>query len=389
MINKAFLIFACLFLVLSQQAQEIQHEAVAVNIEVPVRVYDGTTFIDTLRIDDFEVYEDGELQKVEAVYLIKKTTVEKEEGEKKYNPEVSRNFTLIFILTDYLPKVREGLEYFFDNVFLETDTLSVVTPIKPYNLKREVLAKLSREGIKEQLNSLLRKDIILGNTEYKSILRDLKRYAGAQDEQNYAFAMARFEKIRHIEQKSLEDFSRFLKAKEGQKFVFLFYQQELVPYLEADILVSPNPSEDLNWLLPGSKEPFLNTYFEHITFDVEAIKQMYSDSSIALHFLYIKSPLGVDTGGMTLPTNPGARYIEKSGTIFKAFEEMANTTGGIISSTANIPYAFEVAAKASEHYYLLYYSPKNYKTDGKFKNIEVKVKGGRYKITHRGGYFAD
>ena len=52
-------------------SQEIQHEAVAINIEVPVRVFKGDMFIDNLTIDDFELYENGKLQEIEAVYLIK------------------------------------------------------------------------------------------------------------------------------------------------------------------------------------------------------------------------------------------------------------------------------------------------------------------------------
>jgi hypothetical protein len=42
-----------------------------------------------------------------------------------------------------------------------------------------------------------------------------------------------------------------------------------------------------------------------------------------------------------------------------------------------------------ENYYLLYYTPKDYKPDGKFRSIEVKVKGKSYSITHRAGYIAD
>jgi hypothetical protein len=47
------------------------------------------------------------------------------------------------------------------------------------------------------------------------------------------------------------------------------------------------------------------------------------------------------------------------------------------------------AVQDSENYYLLYYSPKNYTADGKFKKITVKVKGQNYRITHRSGYIAD
>lgn len=39
--------------------------------------------------------------------------------------------------------------------------------------------------------------------------------------------------------------------------------------------------------------------------------------------------------------------------------------------------------------YLLYYSPKDYQTDGKFRNIKVRVKGKSYRVNYRAGYIAD
>ena len=57
--------------------QELQHEAVAINIEVPVRVFKGNTFITDLTTADFEIYEDGVLQEIKAVYLIQKDMIVK------------------------------------------------------------------------------------------------------------------------------------------------------------------------------------------------------------------------------------------------------------------------------------------------------------------------
>ena len=81
-------------------------------------MFKGSTFIDNLTIDDFEVYEDGKLQKIEAVYLIKKTKIEREEEvtKKKFTPEVSRNFIFVFEIRDYFPKIGEVLDYFFNDV---------------------------------------------------------------------------------------------------------------------------------------------------------------------------------------------------------------------------------------------------------------------------------
>ena len=56
----------------------LQHEAIAVNIEVPVRVFKGKDFVADLEIEDFEIYEEGVLQDIEALYLIHKTDITRE-----------------------------------------------------------------------------------------------------------------------------------------------------------------------------------------------------------------------------------------------------------------------------------------------------------------------
>jgi hypothetical protein len=68
---------------------------------------------------------------------------------------------------------------------------------------------------------------------------------------------------------------------------------------------------------------------------------------------------------------------------------LKKVTEGITDSSANLASSFERVALSSENYYLLYYSPENYMADGKFRKIEAKVKGKKYKVIHRAGYIAD
>ncbi len=77
--KKHIILLAIFVLGLTLFSQEIQEKAVAINIEVPTRVFKGKNFIDNLTIDDFEIYEDGILQKTEAVYLIKKMDIVRED----------------------------------------------------------------------------------------------------------------------------------------------------------------------------------------------------------------------------------------------------------------------------------------------------------------------
>lgn len=370
-------------------AQDIQHEVGVINIEVPVRVFKGGRFINNLTINDFELFEDGILQKIETVYLINKTAIKKHEGSEIPAPQVSRHFVLMFELTEYLPRVGDSLDHFFDNVLLPEDTLTVVTPGKTYNFKPEAMQKLPREEIVSQLKVKLRKDTRAGNAEYWSLIRDLQNSMSDEDLfleqrlQNYESILKRLGDIRQIDEAKMMQFAGFLKDMGGQKNVFLFYQKELIPKIDFRDLVQMETSlQDSPDMIMKLNELF--SFFKRdIRFDVAKVKQAFADSSISMHFILLTAQR------QHYFSNNGMVMREQSEDIFSAFSEMAQATGGLINSSANAEYAFEQAVDASENYYLVYYSPQNYKSDGSFKNIKVAVKSGGYRISHRAGYIAN
>ncbi len=103
--------------------------------------------------------------------------------------------------------------------------------------------------------------------------------------------------------------------------------------------------------------------------------------------------MGVNFGGefrgefMYPLISPGVRSI--SILFYSAFKQMAEATGGFTGSSSDPVHLFHKAVEASENYYLIYYAPIDYKRDGKFKNIKIKVKNKNYRISHRAGYFAN
>lgn len=400
--KKNILIIGIFILSLTLFAQEITHETLVINIEVPVRVFKGGKFVNDLTINDFEVFEDGKLQKLEAVYLIKKRSIERKEERKKFTPQTSRNFYLIFEVTEYYPKIREAVDYFVQNVLVPGDNLTVVTPMTTYKMKSQTFEILSKEQVVEQLNGLLRKDIVVGNSEYRNAVKDvtaLARELSGSDSQDefttagglrelefdqkltlYADFLKKLEHMRKVDQQKLLEFSNFLKDMEGQKYVFLFYQREYIPQIKQSILDRyMSEHQDRQDILFTLMELF-DLYRREISFDVDRVKQAYADSSIAIHFLFFTKPRR---------HIPGINLVEHSEDIFAAFREMAEATGGLAESSAEPVALFQKAVEASENYYLIYYSPINYKKDGKFKKIEVLVKDKNYRILHRAGYFAN
>ena len=396
--------------VLSQQI--FKEETLVINVEVPVRVFKDGKFVDNLSISDFQVFEDGVGQKIEAVYLIKKKIVERKEEKKKFIPQTSRNFFLFFEISDYTRRLGEAIDYFIHNVLLPGDNLFVSSPLKTYKLKEIVLESRSKEEIAKELKKLLRKDTIVGSSEYNSIIRDLTQITralhaeiagpgeyksdeattslydmrtGAEKEKIeellmlYAGNLSRLETLRDVDQLQLLDFAKFLKYKEGQKYVFLFYQREFLPRIDPKILGHFSGAYQDRPIIQMGFSDLSDLLRRDISFDVDLIKQAYADSSVSIHFLFISTPA---------EHIYGISMQEQSEDIYQAFREMARATGGFSDSSANPAYLFKNALQASENYYLIYYSPKNYQQDGKFKNINVQVKDKGFRVIHRLGYFA-
>lgn len=397
-----------LLLCLSVFAQQLQEESVVINIEVPVRVFDGDTFVENLTIDDFEIYEDGNLQRLEAVYLVKKRSIERSEEKRRFTPDTARNFYLFFEISEYSGKLGEAVEYFIQNVIYPGDVLTIVSPMKTYRLRGQALEVKTRDEITEQLKGILRKDALIGSGEYRSMMNDLAGLAGSLsasisqdptlrmrdsnldegtltlsvDEQltRYEELLFRLEDVRRVDQKQLMDFAQNLDEQSGQKYVFLFYEREYIPQIDPRILYqytemfqdSPNIQQSISGIF--------EFYRRDLTIDVDKVKEAYADSSVAIHFLFISRA--------EVPRY-GIRYQEHSEDIFNAFKQMADATGGFIDSSADPSLSFQRALQAAENYYLLYYSPQKFNLDGKFKNIKVRLKDKPFKVVHRLGYFAD
>jgi len=408
--RKVYIVIFLLIISLAGFSQKAFKEvSLVINIEVPVRVFDGSKFVDNLTIDDFQVYEDGVRQKIEAVYQIKKKAVERKEEKKKYEPETSRNFFLFFEINEYTSKMGDAIDFFVDNVLLPQDKLWVITPLKAYQMNEKVFMYATKEDLRKEFKSLLRKETLTGSSEYNSVIRDVEAIARAlaavvdpsaalrADDQAfydpdgqdphieelcmaYATGISRLENLRNVDQLQLLDFAKFLKEKEGQKYVFLFYQREFIPRLDPNVLSKAQSMYQDNLSMQHTLASLQDFFTRDIMFDVDLIKNAYADASVSIHFLFLSKQAELSYG---------IRMEEESNDIYGAFIQMAQATGGFVDSSANPEYLFKQAINAAESYYLLYYSPKNYVIDGKFKNIEVKVKGHNYRIAHRAGYIAD
>ena len=406
--RKAILSILCLFLTVNLFPQIDQQQATVINVAVPVRVINGESFVDSVSIDDFELYENGILQKIDALYLVKDTNTAREAG-RQFDPLLNRTFYFLFQLTDWDPNIGDAVEYFFNDVFLPGDSLVIMTPERTFRLSPQAFAARPKEATSQELVKILRKDIQLGNSRYKTTMRNLRRLVGeikgasgvtsqmASPEQSldtgysdsslslelllprYTDAIREMDALRFVDQETFVSFAASLKKQLNQKNVYLFYQREFRPEINPSLLSEIQMNFQDKPAILGRLSELFDLYKKDLRLDGDKINQAFADSSLLFNFIF--------------SDKIAARYVgiymrEQSEDIFQIFSEAAKATGGIVESSQNLAMSFKKATEISAQYYLLYYSPVNYVRDGSFKSIEVKVKNQNYLITNRKGYFA-
>ncbi len=405
--KKAILTILCLCLTVSLFPQIDQQQAAIINVAVPVRVLDRGSFVDSVTIDDFELYENGILQKIDALYLVKDANAARKETAREFDPQFSRTFYFLYQLTDWDPNIADAIEYFFNDVFLPGDSLVIMTPERTFRLSPEAFAAKPKEATSKELIKILRKDILLGNSRYKSTVRSLRRIVGeiqsasgitSQSSQEdlsigfsdptlglelllprYTNAIQEMDQLRFVDEQTFVSFAGSLKKQLNQKIVYLFYQREFRPEINPTILGAMMMKFQDKPHILGQLSDLFNLYRRDIRINVDTIKHAFSDSSILFNFIFCDK---------IIKTYSGIVMREQSEDIFQIFSEVAEATGGIVENSQNLSIGFKKAADISAYYYLLYYSPANYIKDGNFKSIEVKVKNQNYKINNRKGYFA-
>ena len=388
----------------------VQASAVA-PIEVPVRVFDGAKFVDRLKIEDFEVLEDGYPVSVDTLTLIKGRTVVRREGPEAQRPNTSRTYYLMFQTVDWDPKLGEAVDHLFSSVLAPGDTMTLVTPTKPYSLQKEALATRTPAELSKAMKDLLKKDIQNGGGQYKEITRELTRLtrsisgsqaggrtatediegeldtesaAGFGLEQtidHYRNALMTMESIRLVDEKKLLAFAGLLKGVPGQKTVFLFYAREYRPEISPKAIQSLISLYQDNPTIQGNLMDLFQLYKHETTFNAERVKKAFADAGVVFHFIFM------DKKSQRVF---GAYMREQSEDIFPGFREIAAATGGVTETSQNPAAAFVKASAASQDYYVLSYIPPASGAGPGFRTIEVKVKGAGagYSVVNRIGYFA-
>jgi VWFA-related protein len=394
--KRAGLVFLALLAAAWGFAQ-IRHEVVVVNISVPVRVFDGVRFVDSLGIGDFEVTEDGQVQPIEAVYLIRGSEIRRQEGAAGLAapaPEPVRNYVLLFQLAEYMPEIDKAVDLFFEKVYRAGNAVDIVTPQRTLRLREPINSTEKLSKAQREVKNKLRTDVLVLMGAYRSIIDDMLSDLGAGDPEyaepsleKYRTDLEQFEALRSIDPGRMAAFAAALKGRPGAKHVFIFYQRDKLPQFDNRKIAGALTSNSYDRAFKVHE--LMAVYSRGSNIDREAIQQAFSDASVDIHFLYVtrnRYDPQLDVENMIILD--GIQMVESSAGIYRVFTEIAAATGGTSAASANPAALLRTAAEASKQYYLLYYRPPASQPDGKFHKIDVKVRRAGLKISHREGYFA-
>jgi hypothetical protein len=370
-------------------------------VGLPVRVFDGKTFVSGLSLGDFELSANGVGQKLNAVFQLNRSAVERQEGQADIPPDSFRRFYVLIQATDYHPKLKNAVDYLFNEELKPGDSLDIQTPMRNYKMSSESLATKSHKTLANELNDIIRKDVGQGGMAYNTMLRDLKRLTRlisgvsgtSLDDtsgdvgnsmplelqlQDYKNGLARMETLRQADEAKLIQFAKSVKEADGLKYVIYIYQREFRPEISSQTLNSLTMSNSDRFDIQGDLQDLFAYYNRPIILNLQKLNEAFADADVNFNLLYIlKQPERI----------LGITMREQSEDVFKALSQVSAATGGLVTTTENPDSALKEMFGAADRSYMLYFTPSAESKAAGFKKLEVRVKDKNYRIVTRAGYY--
>jgi hypothetical protein len=376
----------------------------AKSVQVSFRVQDGGRFVDDLRIEDLEVLENGVPQTVQGLYLSDRGRVVRSEGDAAPPSRPGRHFIIYFQMTEFDPKIEEAFNYLFNEMLTENDELTIITPQKPYQLAAEAFKARARKDLAKDMLKLVRKDIMAGAGEYRSLINELRRIArsiqggpgsaggfeaegdAATDEMGLEFSLPRYKQVlERVEKIRFADQTKFLEAAESLRRavkptqVFFFYQREFRPTISADILSQIYQNNQERPDIQAELNELFTFYKREFNFDVDRVGKALADAGTPFYALFLdrkaKNAFGIV-------------MAEQSEDMFRIFRAVTKATGGGVDISENPASSLKKIAAMGNPFYVLAYTPSVPPGEGSFREIKVRVKDRPYTVVHRAGYYA-
>lgn len=391
--------------------QAVREEARVVVVEVPVNVTDRDGRpVENLRAEDFEVFDDGQPQKVTGFEILdqRKNVRLPLPGESPINPAASRHFMMVFDLSFASSRgvlaARRSARDFVVTRMKDLDTAAVATYaveqgmrlIVPFTGDRTQLASaIDTLGLPsfqqrnpDPLGFLAASNNPTANlplvTVGDSNATGLDAAMGEALENMYTMQQKSWRMMyRDRVQRLLDSFAQVavaLDAVPGRKHILYF--SEGFDSKELSGSTGPNAgAKEAEWAIHGQSWKIDNDSRFGNT-DLRVLMQnallLFNRSDCTIH--------SVDIGGLRAAVSVNQNDAPANGqdTLY-AFAEQ---TGGEFLKNANdLGPSLEQILERTGLIYLLAFQPVRVPENGKFHTLKVRVRRGSYRVSHRTGYY--
>ncbi len=346
-----------------------------------MQAFDKGQFVDILTSADLEVYVNGQIAQIDGLALVKGLEVRRSEGKSIASPVLPRVFIIEFRGSQYDPKFGQMIEHLFRSPYSPEDTISLVTPVKPYGFSSQTLREYPREELIHAGLTVLKRDISSSgqiqvdlNQEMTRLVLDLPGASTPRDAlrilREYQQKLENLKMLRKFDDSTLIRAIDYFSRVRAQKHYIVVCQQEFLPI--------PN-SEVMERLLSNQNIMFqASELFRKVESgegeDLEPLIKELTDSGIVVNFLYFK---------MNPRVRPEIQIRELSTDMFDMYSELARSTGGIVEATMTPAAQLKKILANSENYYLISCPPEE-RDQNLFlapeREVRVRLKSGDFSL---------
>lgn len=363
-------------------------------VEVDVRVLDRSgRFITTLAKEDFQILEDGAPQQIDTLYLVTSGVVTAATAESASStPKVNApaRHTTVFVLdtahlsAGSLDRARKAVERFVKNDFRETDLAGIVVDGRMVNNR----LTSTREELQKAVSAV--RHAGGANRRRVELTQEWPRIT--DEIEAMRIAAGDRESLRTATRRACEDDPSACRM--DVESIVREKAARLVAQIRAATLTTLNT---LNVLcdglarIPGPKAViFMSDGFVLESLESQLRAAVRQAGRAGARF-YTIDTRGLNRGSDTLTqsqaadSDVGVRFdTQADGT-----NSLAVDTGGMaIRNENNLDRALATVARDTGTYYVLGYRPLNGAADGRYRRVEVKVRGDGMIVRARRGYVA-
>ena len=353
--------------------------------------------VNDLKLEDFEITEDGKAQKPETMRLVKidattapsytsRTIRTRSDEETAAADENSRIF--VFFLDDYHVRkessmsVRRPIVEFITNQLAANDLIGVMYPLTPVDA---VVLSRNHQGV---INTIEKFE---GRKYNYEPINDLER------EYVYKLTPDVIERLRRqVSLTAIRGISTKLGSlREGRKSVILVsegYSALLPPQMRSDVAGGfGDPGRATRDPFAGDNNPLEDRAQFTASIDLmQELQDVFAAANRNNTSIYAVDPRGLTTGEFDITANismsTSQSYLNSSVDSLRSIAE--NTDGRAIVNRNDLAAGMKQIIRDSSAYYLVGYTSSPAPVDGKFHEIKVRVRRPGVQVRARRGYWA-